>query len=70
MGSMPGPRGIEKLSMDTVSQNVCGFNHAKKKDLLTRLAAQNVGGLPPEDLANITGSMGKSWLRFPTQWFS
>ena len=27
MGSTPGPRGLEKLYVDTISQNVRGFNH-------------------------------------------
>jgi hypothetical protein len=37
MGSTPGPRGLEKLYVDIISQNVRGFNHTKEEDLLTRL---------------------------------
>jgi hypothetical protein len=30
MGSMLGPRGLEKLYADIIAQNECGFNHFKE----------------------------------------
>jgi hypothetical protein len=36
MGSTPGPRGLEKLYIDIISQNLRGFHHTKEEDLLTR----------------------------------
>jgi hypothetical protein len=31
MGSMLGPRGLEKLNADIISPNECCFNHSKEE---------------------------------------
>jgi len=42
MGSTPGPRSLEKLYVDIISQNVRGFSHSKEEDLLTRLQERRI----------------------------